>query len=108
MSSGCSRTASAKIMNIIWKQRSPRPHDIEIEPACCAQGRRHDDKVGTKTAARDRHDQSGGAEHGLKISTRDPGVRRRRIRRFRAGAAYASMRTMRLADGRTRSTIGHC
>ena len=55
---------------------------------------------------RDRDDQGGGAEHGAAGDRpRDPGARRRRReRRLPSGRRLGHARTLRLADGRTRST----
>ncbi len=78
------------------------PHRHRDEPAVVPEGRRHDGQGRQQDrAARDRHDQGGGAQHGAEDHRpRDPGVRRRRrLRRCGLARDYASMRTMRLADG---------
>ena len=78
-----SRTAFGKkiIEYSVWEQRIARsPHRYRDEPAALPEGRRHDGQGRQQDrAARDRHDQGGGAEHGAEDHRPgDPGLWRRR------------------------------
>ena len=101
-----SRTAFGKkiIEYSIWEQRIAEARtDIEMNRLAVPEGRRHDGQGRQQDrAARDRHDQGGGAQHGAEDHRqRDPGLWRRPASPTMPGSPGTTprMRTLRLADG---------